>query len=231
MYEDRPEKDTPQYIQDELRDYGGVSPNGKSIWQLVLAQNCRTRCFGAMNHIQPGVIKAMDDSTRPTEIIPERISDGEHWIPRFDFKGWILRRWYPASTWGNRLQWEGEKAKDGRTRLMAAFPSSGDYMVMPCGPWSNLAQVPDLRTAIRSYNFQQRLNPVNWGNYILSMTAMEAHERQSAADDYAGELEAQYRMGFSGMFRSVSGAAQRVRNEVAESVGSVNLGASNRWGD
>lgn len=230
MYEDRPEKDTPQWIQDELTEFGGVNPHGKPHWRLVLAQNCRIRCFGTMNHIQPGVIEAMSDTTRPTEIIPDRIEDGEHWVPRFREKGWILQRWFPARTWGTREQWEGEKAKDGRTRLLAAYPAAGDYMVMPCGPWERLAQVPDLRPAIRSYLLQQRADPVNWANHILAMTAMEAHERQAEAEAYADELATQYRIGVSSVLRSVSGAAQQVRNRVAESVGAVNLGAGNKWG-
>lgn len=230
MFEDRPEKDTPQWILDELREYGGVSPNGLPIWRLVLAQNCRTRCFGAMNRIDPGLIDSMTDETRPAEITPYRIEEGEHWIPRFHVKGWILQRWFPASTWGSKEKWESEKARDGRTRLLAAFPVSGDYMVMPCGPWKTLNEIPDLRTAIRSYNFQQQSNPVNWQNDILAMTAMEAYERQAEAEAYADELASQYRMGVSGVLRSVSGAAQKVRNSLAESVGGVNLGAAQKWG-
>lgn len=230
IYEDRPEKDTPQRIIDELREYGGESPDGQAIWRLVLAQNCRVRCFGQMNHIQPGVIDAMTDTTRPTDIVPDRIEDGEHWVPRFHAKGWILQRWYPASAWGTREAWEGQKSKDGRTRLLAAFPQRGDYMNMPCGPWRTLAEVPDLRTAIRSYNLQQSLNPVNWDNHTLAMAAAEAQERQVAADEFAEELESQYRIGFSGILRSASCAAQKVRNRIAEGVGGMNLGAANKWG-
>jgi hypothetical protein len=230
MYEDRPEKDTPQWIQDELAEYGGLSPDGQSIWRLVLAQNCRIHCFGPTNQVAPGKIQAITDTTRPTENTPDRIIDGEHWIPRFHVKGWILQHWYPASHWGSRLFWEGQKARDGRTRLLAAYPQRGDYLVMPCGPWRTLAEVPDLRAAIRSYNFQQRSNPVNWQNDILAMTAMEAFERNAAAEAFAEELEVSYRMGFSSVLKSVSASAQRVRNRLAESVGGVNLGASSKWG-
>ncbi len=66
---------------------------------------------------------------------------------------------------------------------------------MPCGPWKTLNEISDLRTAIRSYNFQQQSNLVNWQNDILAMTAMEAYERQAEAEVYADELATQYRMG------------------------------------
>lgn len=231
MFEDRPEKDTPQHIIDELREYGGESPDGKPIWQLVLAQNCRNRCFGTMNHIDPGLVASMSDETRPTDIIPDRIEEGQFWIPRYSVKGWILRRWYPASVWGARSTWEGQKAKDGRTRLLAAYPQGGDYMMMPCGPWKTIQQAGDLKAAIRSYNMQKRMDPVNWANYEQAWVAMDAQKRQQDAEACAEELEMQYRSAMSGILRTVSGAAQKVRNAMAGySVGGINLGASNKWG-
>lgn len=232
MYESRPEKDTPQFVLDELRDYGGLSPDGQAIWRLVLAQNCRTHCFGTMNHIAPGAAERLDDTSRPDQIVPDRIEEGEFWIPQYGkTKGWILQRWYPASVWGSREKWEGEKAKDGRTRLLAAYPQRGDYMMMPCGPWRTIAEAGDLKAAIRSYNVQQRRNPANWDNNIQAMAAFEVQQRQVQADAYAEELEAQFRLGFAGVVRTVSGAAQKVRNVMSEyATGGVNLGASEKWG-
>lgn len=231
MYEDRPEKDTPDSIRQELREYGGESPDGQSIWRLVLAQNCRIHCFGTQNHIAKGRAEALPDDAHPVNIVPDRIEEGEFWIPRFREQGWILQRWYPASVWGTREKWDSERAPDGRTRLLAAYPNRGDYMIMPCGPWTAIPPVDALRGMIRHYNAQQRANPVNWENMIQATTAMEAQQRQVEADAYALELEAQFRIGFSGVLRTASCAAQQVRNSISEySVGGVNLGASNKWG-
>jgi len=233
MYEDRPEKDTPRWVLDELREYGGLSPDGQPIWRLVLAQNCRIHCFGALNHMPEGLkLSEMgDDPQAKANIAPSRIEEGEHWIPRYHIRGWILQRWFPASVWGTREQWEGEKAKDGRTRLLAAYPQRGDYMMMPCGPWKTIAEVGDLKGAIRCYNVQQRNNPVNWENYLRSMTAFEEQERQQAADAYAEEIAAQHRLGLSSTLRSVSSAAQEFRNVVSKhTANGVNLGASEKWG-
>lgn len=112
MYEDRPEKDTPLWIGEELADYGGLSPDGQPLWRIVRAENCRQQCFGTMNHIDPAVLSGMTDETRPTDIVPDRIEEGEFWIPKYRVKGWILQRWFPASVWGTREKWEGERAKD-----------------------------------------------------------------------------------------------------------------------
>jgi hypothetical protein len=241
MYEDRPEKDTPQLILDELREYGGLSPDGQVIWRIVLAQNCRIHCFGARNHIERGKREAIEqDEARRTDeglavketrlIEPDRIEDGEHWIPRYKFRGWILERWFPASVWGSRHNWESQKARDGRTTLLAAYPQRGSYMMM-AGSWPTLLQAGDLKGAIRCYNVQQRSNPVNWGNHIQVMAVFEAQERQQAADAYAEEIAAQHRLGLEHVLRSVSPAAQEFRNVVSKhTAGGVNLGASEKWG-
>ena len=231
MYEDNPQKDTPDWVNEELREYGGESPDGQPIWRLVLAQNCRIHCFGARQHVDHARLRTMGDNSRPTDVTPDRIEEGEHWIPRYKMRGWILQRWFPSSVWGTRDRWEGEKATDGRTRLLAAYPQRGAYMMMPCGPWKTIAEVGDLKGAIRSYNVQQRNNPVNWDNFMLSMAAFEAQERQEAADAYADEIAAQHRLGVGSILRSVSTSAQEWRNHVSEhTAAGVNLGASEKWG-
>jgi hypothetical protein len=231
VYEDRPEKDTPESILAELREYGGESPCGQSIWRLVLAENCRVHCFGTRNHIAKGRAQAIsDDPQAKANFLPDRIEDGEFWIPRYNVKGWILQRWFPCHTWGTRQAWEGNKAKDGRTRVMAAYPQSGAYMMM-AGPWPTIAQAGDLKGAIRCYNLQQRRNPVHWPNHIQAMAVFEEQERQQRADAYAEELAAQHRLGVDHILRSVSTAAQSFRNVVAKhTAGGVNLGASEKWG-
>lgn len=242
MYEDRPEKDTPQWILDELREYGGLSPDEQPIWRLVLAQNCRIHCFGARNHIEKGKRQAaeQDDvrlnekgefAIRETRLIePDRIEEGEHWIPRFKSEGWILQRWFPSHVWGTRSQWESHKAQDGRVRLLAAYPQRGDYMMM-AGPWPSITMAGDLKSAIRCYNVQQRNNPVNWNNHIQAMAKFEEMERQALADNYAEELAAQHRLGLGDVLRSVSSAAQEFRNIVSKHTAQgVNLGASEKWG-
>lgn len=227
MYEDRPEKDTPFAIREMLRDYGGLAPNGLPIWRLVLAQNCRIQCFGQMNHLPVGLkLSECEDG----DMQPERIEEGSFWVPRHKSKGWILQRWFPASVWGARSQWESEKSRDGRTRMLAAYPAAGDYKMM-CGPWTTIDAAGDLKASIREYNRSRQLLPVNWENYERAMCALEEHERQERIDEYALELEAAQASGIAPLLRSVSASAQDYRNRVSEeTAGGVNLGASEKWG-
>ncbi len=242
MYEDRPERATPQAVNDELLAYGLTSPDGQPIWRLVKAELCRVHCFGTRNHIQKGKLEAYENDEvqwnekqeaeiKETRLIePDRIEVGEHWIPRYKFKGWVLQRWFPASVWGSRENWEGQRARDERTRLLAAYPSRGDYLMM-AGPWPTILQAGDLKGAIRVYNLQQRSNPDNWANHLQAMTTFEKMERQQAADAYAEELAAQHRLGVGSVLRSVSSSAQKFRNIVAKhTAGGINLGASEQWG-
>lgn len=230
MYEDRPEKDTPEWIQVELREYGGLSPEGQPIWRMVHTRNCRIHCFGTLNHIERD-IESLPDNARPTDVAPQRIEAGEFWIPRYSVEGWILQRWFPPSVWGTREKWEGEKAKDDRTPLLAAYPRRGDYMMMPCGPWPSILAAGDLKAAIRCYNEQQRRNPVNWENHMQAMLAFEQQARQKKVDDYADEMAARHRLVLAGTLRTVSETAQKFRNVVSKhTAGGVNLGASEKWG-
>lgn len=232
MYEDRPEKDTPDWIRAELADYGGRSPDGQPIWRLVLMQNCRIRCFGTLNHLADGLdVETMAETARPTDISPVRVEEGEFWVQRYRGEGWILQRWYPPHCWGSREKWEGERAKDGRTRMLARYPAQGDYMMMPAGPWKTIAEAGDLKAAIRCYNAQQRRNPVNWENLMLAQLAWEQNSRQQKAEAYAEEVSAQHREGIDHVLRSVSPSAQAFRNVVSQHTASgVNLGASEKWG-
>lgn len=238
MYEDRPEKDTPQYILDELAEYGGLNPFGKPIWRVVLAQNCKIHCFGPRNETSKQRLEEMaktDDPHAAATFEPDRVLDGEHWLPRYRYDGWILERWFPASTWGTRQQWESEKTRDGRTRLLAAYPAQGGYMKMApnfaeCPAWPSLAMAGDLKAAIRCYNVMRRNNPVNWPNELERMAKMEELERQNRADAYAEELSALYRESMDGILHSASLAAQAFRNVVAKHAAhGVNLGASEKW--
>lgn len=231
MYEDRPEKDTPQRILDELRAYGGESPNGQAIWRLVLAGNRRIHCFGSMNHIAKGRMEAIgDDPQAKGSFTLDRTEEGEFWVPRYRSDGWVLERWFPAHVWGTKDKWEGEKARDGRARLLAGYPQRGDYMMM-AGPWPTIAAAGDLKAAIRCYNVQQRSNPANWANQIEAMARFEELYRQQAADNYAEEIAAQHREALAGVLRSASSAAQEFRNVVSQhTAGGVNLGASEKWG-
>lgn len=102
--------------------------------------------------------------------------------------------------------------------------------MMPAGPWNALPALPFIKAAIRNYNLQQRSNPANWSNDTQAYLAFDKLEREQAKEAFSEELECQYRAGIASMLRTVSGAAQRVRNQVAEFTGGGMLGAAEKWG-
>ena len=94
-----------------------------------------------------------------------------------------------------------------------------------------IVEAGDLKAAIRTYNIQQRRNPVSWQNHLDAMVAFEEQERQQLADEYAEEIAAAHREGVGALLRTASEAAQKFRNQVGDHLaGGVNLGASEKWG-
>ena len=228
MYDNRPERDTPERIKEMLVDYGGRTPFGWPVWRFVLAQNCRIKCFGQKNHIVQGV--KLSEVKHAEELLVERIEEGAFWIPRYRSKGWILERWFSPSIWGTREAWESKRANDGTTRLFAAYPAHGDYRML-CGPWKSIEEAGDLPTAIRTYNLQQRRMPTNVDAFMRAEAVIEAHERELEIEAYAETLEDAQRLQVSDVLRTVSKSADQFRSVVANAANKgTQLGASEKWG-
>jgi hypothetical protein len=122
-----PTRDTPRHLTAELMRYGGLNPFGEPSWRVVLAQNVLEQTFGTMRHMPVIDADAVDDVP---EIEPERFSSGEIMVPRYNDRGWILERWFPAAAWGTQDEWEHETAEDGVTQLKGEFPRHGDYFMV-----------------------------------------------------------------------------------------------------
>lgn len=233
QYEENPERDTPEVLRLELKDYGGVSPDGQAIWRMVRAANRRIHCFGRQNHISIDTSK-MSETARPTDVVPDRIEEGEFWIPRYPFDGWVLERWFPASAWGSREKWESQKAQDGRTRLLAAYPMLGGYAKMAPTPptvWNSVLDAGDVKACIRWYNLERRNNPVRWDNYDAACIAVEEQERQMQCDRHYEELCALHSEVLAGTLRTVSKSADQFRKVVARHTSDgKHVGAAEKWG-
>lgn len=228
MYDDRPERNTPERIKAQLREYGGLTPHGWPVWRFVLAQNCRVRCFGQRNHIAPGI--KLSESIYPGELLVERVEEGAFWVPRYRTKGWILQRWFPPHVWGTKEAWEAYRAQDGTTKLLAAYPAYGDYRML-CGPWRSIDEAGDLPTAIRTYNLQQKRMPRNVEAFLRAEAVIEQHERQEEVDAYAETLEDAQRLQVAEVLRTVSRSADQFRAVVADAANQgTHLGASEKWG-
>lgn len=227
-HEDRPEKDTPQHIRNMLIEYGGRVPDGRPLWRLVLAQNCRLQCFGVMRHAP----KVKDSSELDLRLVePERVREGEFWVPRYKSKGWILQRWFPPQTWGTKEFWEREKSEDGITRLRGKFPEHGDYFLM-AGPWDSIEQAGDLRKPIQMLMREWNNQPTNYERYFRELLRQDHEEQQNAIERYETTLEIYRKTEVLPILKGTSQAAQRVRNQLQQSMGSTaHLGACETWGN
>lgn len=228
MYEDRPEKDTPEAVRALLREYGGVTAHGWPIWRLVLAENCRMQCFGVMRHA-PRVKDTSELDLRETA--PERVEEGVFWLRRYpQTRGWILQRWFPPHVWGARQDWERQKAEDGVTRMRGKFPAQGDYFLM-AGPWRSIEMAGDLRLPIQALNRAARDNPTNFETYFRQQLREERREQQEQIERFETTLEIYRRTEVLPILKSASPLAQRARNRVQQQIHlPSHLGASDAWG-
>ena len=213
MYEDRPEKDTPPRIRAMLRLYGGSTPDGGPLWRLILAQNKRVRAAGVMRTMPKTFVGDVPK--------PDKVEEGVFWLPRYKFSGWILERWFPASTWGSEMVYEQQRSgADNRTRMLAQFPRHGDYFMIPgAGPWPTIEAAGDIKAAIREYIRAEREKPNDWNAYLRGELALEMVERERLAAEYEERMAAVSRGQVSPVLGSISRAAQSVRNKIAIEIG------------
>jgi hypothetical protein len=194
-----------------LASYGGHTPDGRPLWRLVKAGNRRVRIAGVMTTMPRGVV--------PEDTAPLRTEEGTFWVRRYGNAGWVLERWFPASTWGTEADWEAERSgPDNRTRMRAAWPRNGDYFLMG-GPWPQMPAAEVLKEAIRTQVRDQQTRPVDWGNYLKAELAGEMLERERQAAAYEDHLAMIGRQTISPLMGSASAAAQRVRNGLAVRIG------------
>ena len=207
-------KDTPREVERAITRYGGLNPHGKPSWRVVLAQNVREQCFGTMRHM-PRVSAEAD----VTDIEPERYESGEFWIPRYDVPGWILERWFPAGTWGTVFDWEAAKSEDGVTRLKGAFPRHGDYYMVGEGPFAEPPPLEFWKREIARILRAEANSPTEPATHLSRHLYLERATGQARREAYLEEVNHIHRAVTDPLLTTVSSAAQRVRNELADELG------------
>ena len=66
-------------------------------------------------------------------------------------EGWILEKWFPASSYGTQAEWYSYKAIDGFTPMLGPYPECGDYE-MVFGPWLKVPTTDTLQGLIAKYS-------------------------------------------------------------------------------
>lgn len=150
-----PLRDTPADVTDKLLRWGGKNPYGQPNWRIILLQNHLVQRAGVWTEHDEGTDmvqfeeheKHVGYSTR--EIAPDAVRVGMFWVPLYPVKGWGLERWFPAASYGSKVQWESALSQDDKTPMMGPFPEHGEYF-MPSGggPWPEIPNLESVRESI-----------------------------------------------------------------------------------
>jgi hypothetical protein len=209
---------TPIGLQREMERYGGTNPFGRPMWRVVLTQCVLEQSFGVMRHMP----LVSDDVEDAADVEPERISTGEFWTPRYQVKGWILERWFPAHTWGDVIEWRNSLAADGMTALKGDFPKHGDWWMVST---EALEECPS--AAYWKDQIQRELRQMaaigeaanDPAMYLRMQLYAESVEKEAKEERFRDEVNAIHRGVTDPTLATVSRSAQQLRN-----------GMMNEWG-
>lgn len=221
----------PVAIQRFIKSYGGTNPYGEPKWRLAIAaeifvkeagvwrdwaEGLTTAEKGGMNFTTNPEGSGMDferHDNKPTRVVTEIREKRKY--PQSE--GWILERWFPASTYGTRDDWHSFKAADGMTSMLGPYPEKGDYEYC-YGPWEHIPTTDVIQTRI-----SQHMAQINGRTGSPESRQREAMQRFELEEEQA---EAKRKEEYMAMFRdelspwhSASLEASRWRNELAERVG------------
>ena len=160
-----PLKDTPADITETLTRWGGKNEYGNPNWRIILAQNHLVQRAGMWTEFADDTeqtqFRTVGNQVRyqHREIAPDRIIIGTRWVPLYQVEGWILERWFPASSYGSKEQWESALSQDGVTPMMGPFPERGGYF-MPSGggPWVEIPPLEGVRESIAQWENSAHLH-------------------------------------------------------------------------
>ena len=204
----------PAALREEITRYGGQNPYGMPLWRVVLAENVREQCFGQMKHM-PRVSADAD----LTDIEPEKFTSGEMWVPRYDSKGWILERWFPASAWGSQITWEHELAADGLTKLKGEWPRHGDYFMVGDESYAHMPGIEFWKEEIQKELRRQANAPTDPATYLFVCLYLNRVGEEMRRAAFMDEVNHIHRGTVEPMLATVGRTAQMMRNEMLEEMG------------
>lgn len=222
-----PMADTPQYMVEALRGYGGTNPYGEPLWRVILAENHLVQRCGIWHEVDPNDNQvefapaarggALNYQTK--QLQPLSVSGVEtRWIPRWPCEGWVLERWFPAHCYGSPEAWKAVKSSDGVTPMMGPYPARGAYWMMK-GPWVEIPTVSAVRQGVSSWenSVKHMHGQVDKALFELSMKQfMKVLDEKKAARDMA--LVGKVKRMREEMLRAVNrnSRLQAFRNELIE---------------
>ena len=216
-----PENDAPSYYRHKLAEHGGKVPGqNRAMWRLVLAQNCLIKASGILHELPTGEVSCFavsPDGKRVYQKPADRIQAGTFDVPKYPCEGWVLEKWFPASTWGTREEWSSHKSEDGST-IMGPYPDQGDYWML-AGPFERIPELADLRQAIDMHRHAMETQPTNYANVLKQTVLDQETAREQRREKLEKDLAYMRKNELVPVLKSGSLAAQRFRNKLNESTG------------
>lgn len=151
-----PLRDTPHEVIATLAQWGGNNEYGEPNWRVILAENHLVQRAGMWTDFDEGTEQVEFTpgkgglAYKTQQIAPDSIRIGVFWVPKYQVTGWVLERWFPASAYGDREQWESALSQDNETPMMGPFPERGGYFMLT-GPWEQIPNLEDIRASIAGW--------------------------------------------------------------------------------
>jgi hypothetical protein len=224
----------PSATQRFLTSYGGKNPFGKPQWRLLVGGDRLVKESGVYRDWAPGLSTAEKGGlnfqpnpdapgcnfsrhdNRPIRVVTEMREVKKY--PHAE--GWILEKWFPASSYGTQAEWYSYKAIDGFTPMLGPYPECGDYEMI-FGPWPKVPTTDVLQGLIAKYSAGisgRRGSPESRAQeYLLRFQ----YEEEQAEAKRKIEYDAMMRDHISPLHSS-SLAASRWRQELARRTGNAN---------
>lgn len=222
-----PLKDTPADVTEKLLRWGGRNQYNDPNWRIILAENHLVQRSGMWTEFADDTEQTHFETVggqvryEHRQIAPDAVRIGTFWVPLYQVQGWILERWFPASSYGSKEQWESALSQDG-TPMMGPFPDRGGYfMLSGGGPWPEIPLLDDIRAAISEWENSAHLHGyMDEASVLQSMR--EAEEEGQRQEDLRYEKflhEVEYQRVSHLGFIKANPALAGYRNRIANSRG------------
>lgn len=224
----------PRATERFLKSYGGKNPFGGPKWRLIVASDRMIKEAGVYRDWAEGLSTAEKGGlnfqpnpdapgcnferfgNRPIRVVTEMREVRKY--PQSE--GWILERWFPASSYGTQAEWYSYKAIDGFTPMLGPYPECGDYEFV-VGPWLHVPSIDVLERRISEYTNAQ----ANKKGTPESRAAeyMQRYREQEELDEKKRKAEYALMMAdHLSPMKSGSLAASRWRQDLARQTGNAN---------
>lgn len=202
-------RDIAREIREEITRYGGSNPHGQPAWRVVWAQNVLEQSFGTISNMPR--VGADIDVSEVSSLEPQSFESGEFWLPRYMNKGAILERWFPATTWGTRGDWESEMAEDGITRLKGEYPRHGDYYMVSDQFYPEMPTIGFWKNEIQREIRRQANTPKDPAAYLSTILFVQRKTEEARRQAFLEEVNNIHRGQVEPLLATVGRTAQLVR--------------------